>query len=208
MRPDWEARPAWNGLHMVPNTRLSLRPGVPRDAQCIHGLVLAHTNEPRARSSRSEVPQSRGGVPACHVMVQAGACTHGASGLQADEVGGEEFVAGLLLHSERASRAGGTVGACASLDHYMAGWHATSTLGHLASAAACSRLLGLSEKQTVYALGIGGTQASGLKRVFGTMCKPFHAGRASQSGLIGPSGRAGVYEPRTSWKAPKVSSRP
>ena len=93
---------------------------------------------------------------------------------------GHEFLTAYLIGLQ----AGGTVGACASLDHYMAGWHATSTLGHLASAAACSRLIGISENQTVYALGIAGTQASGLKRVFGTMCKPFHAGRASQSGLM------------------------
>lgn len=93
---------------------------------------------------------------------------------------GREFLAAYLIGLQ----AGGTVGACASLDHYLAGWHATSTLGHLASAAACARLLGLSEQQTVYALGIGGTQSSGLKRVFGTMCKPFHAGRSSQSGLM------------------------
>jgi 2-methylcitrate dehydratase PrpD len=36
----------------------------------------------------------------------------------------------------------------------------------------------------LYALGIAGTQAGGLKRVFGTMCKPFHAGAASQGGLM------------------------
>jgi 2-methylcitrate dehydratase PrpD len=93
---------------------------------------------------------------------------------------GKDFLTAYLIGLQ----AGGTVGACASLDHYMAGWHATSTLGHLASAAGCSRLLGLTEQQTVYALGIGGTQSSGLKRVFGTMCKPFHAGRSSQAGLM------------------------
>ena len=93
---------------------------------------------------------------------------------------GKDFLTAYLIGLQ----VGGTVGACASLDHYMAGWHATSTLGHLASAAACSRLLGLSEKQATYALGIGGTQSSGLKRVFGTMCKPFHAGRSSQAGLL------------------------
>ncbi|MBW1710621.1 MAG: MmgE/PrpD family protein, partial [Deltaproteobacteria bacterium] len=48
----------------------------------------------------------------------------------------------------------------------------------------CSRLLGLDEQQAVYALGIAGTQSSGLKRVFGTMCKPFHAGRASEAGVM------------------------
>ena len=44
--------------------------------------------------------------------------------------------------------------------------------------------MGLDEQQTVYALGIAGTQASGLKSAFGTMCKPFHAGKASQAGLM------------------------
>lgn len=81
-------------------------------------------------------------------------------------------------------KAGAAIGACAGMEHYMSGWHATSTLGHLASAAACARLMGLDEQQTSYALGIAGTQASGLKRVFGTMCKPFHAGRSSQAGLM------------------------
>ncbi|HQP56801.1 MAG TPA: MmgE/PrpD family protein [Syntrophorhabdus sp.] len=93
---------------------------------------------------------------------------------------GKDFLTAYIIGLQ----VGGTIGACASLDHYMGGWHATSTLGHLASAAACARLLGLSEKQATYALGIGGTQSSGLKRVFGTMCKPFHAGRSSQAGLL------------------------
>lgn len=81
-------------------------------------------------------------------------------------------------------KAGAVIGTCAGMEHYMSGWHATATLGHLASAAACARLMGLNEQQTLYALGIAGTQASGLKKVFGSMCKPFHAGRSSQAGLI------------------------
>ncbi|MFZ3207648.1 MAG: MmgE/PrpD family protein [Geobacteraceae bacterium] len=81
-------------------------------------------------------------------------------------------------------KVGAVIGSCAGMPHYMAGSHATSTIGHLASAAACAKLLRLNELQTVYALGIAGTQASGFKRVFGTMCKPFHAGRASQVGLM------------------------
>jgi 2-methylcitrate dehydratase PrpD len=80
-------------------------------------------------------------------------------------------------------KAAAVIGTCAGLPHYMSGSHATATIGHLASAAACARLLELDEQQTVFALGIAGTQAAGLKRVFGTMCKPFHAGRASQAGL-------------------------
>lgn len=92
---------------------------------------------------------------------------------------GREFLTAYLIGLQ----AGATVGVCAGLDHYMAGWHATATLGHIASAAGCARLLGLDEDQSVHALGIGGTQSSGLKRVFGTMCKPFHAGMSSQGGL-------------------------
>ena len=96
------------------------------------------------------------------------------------EGSGRDFLTAYLIGLQ----AGAVVGACASLDHYMAGWHATATLGHIASAAACARMLGLEKTQTQYALGIGATQSSGLKRVFGTMCKPFHAGRAAQSGLM------------------------
>lgn len=81
-------------------------------------------------------------------------------------------------------KVGATVGAAAGLEHYKAGWHATSTIGYLASAGGCARLLGLDERQTVHCLGIAGTQASGLKRVFGSMCKPFHAGRCSQGGVM------------------------
>jgi 2-methylcitrate dehydratase PrpD len=78
---------------------------------------------------------------------------------------------------------GAALGGFAGMRHYLAGWHGTSTMGHLASASACARLLGLDEQQTTHALGIAATQASGLKRVFGTMCKPFHAGKCSQAGL-------------------------
>ncbi|MDA3897788.1 MAG: MmgE/PrpD family protein [Desulfobacteraceae bacterium] len=93
---------------------------------------------------------------------------------------GHDFLTAYLIGLQ----AGATIGVCAGLDHYMAGWHATSTLGHLASAAGCARLLGLDVRQTAWAIGIAATQSSGLKRVFGTMCKPFHAGRSSQAGLM------------------------
>jgi 2-methylcitrate dehydratase PrpD len=96
------------------------------------------------------------------------------------EKSGETFLAAYLVGLQ----AGITVAQCAGIEHYMAGWHGTSTIGHLASAAGCARLLGLDAKQCSHALGIGATQASGLKRVFGTMCKPFHAGRSSEAGLM------------------------
>jgi len=68
--------------------------------------------------------------------------------------------------------------------HYWDGWHATSTLGTFGSAVGCSKILGLDVEKTVFALGIAGTQAAGLRQVFGTMCKPFHAGKAAMNGLL------------------------
>src|SRR5258708_9501008 len=68
--------------------------------------------------------------------------------------------------------------------HCDGGFHATGTIGCLGAAAACAHLLGLDTEATARALGIAGTQAAGLKSQFGTMCKPFHAGKASQSGLL------------------------
>jgi 2-methylcitrate dehydratase PrpD len=69
--------------------------------------------------------------------------------------------------------------------HYnVLGFHATGTLGSFGSAAACASLLGLDAERFATALGIAGTQASGLKSMFGTMCKPLHAGKAAQNGMF------------------------
>lgn len=67
--------------------------------------------------------------------------------------------------------------------HYEVGWHITATAGVLGAAAASARLLGLTEAQTVWALGLAATQASGLREMFGSMAKSLHPGRAAQNGL-------------------------
>jgi 2-methylcitrate dehydratase PrpD len=69
--------------------------------------------------------------------------------------------------------------------HYnVLGFHATGTLGCFGAAAACAHLLRLDAEQFATALGIAGTQAAGLKSMFGTMCKPLHAGKAAQNGMV------------------------
>jgi 2-methylcitrate dehydratase PrpD len=69
--------------------------------------------------------------------------------------------------------------------HYNTlGFHATGTLGSFGAAAACAHLLGLGAEEFATALGIAGTQAAGLKSMFGTMCKPLHAGKAAYHGLL------------------------
>jgi 2-methylcitrate dehydratase PrpD len=66
-------------------------------------------------------------------------------------------------------------------DHYAKGWHATTTLGGIGSAVACCHLLGLSEAQTVNAIGLAVAQASGSRINFGTMAKSFQAGHCGAS---------------------------
>jgi 2-methylcitrate dehydratase PrpD len=76
------------------------------------------------------------------------------------------------------------IGEMMGLAHYDHGWHATATIGTFGAAAGSARLLGLDADQTAMALGIAATQAAGLKSMFGTMCKPLHAGKAAMNGLM------------------------
>jgi len=81
---------------------------------------------------------------------------------------------------------GPRVGLCMGSEHIAQGWHSGATLGVFSSAASCARALSLDPLKTLHALGIAGTQASGLMAAqYGAMVKRMHAGRASQSGLYG-----------------------
>jgi 2-methylcitrate dehydratase PrpD len=87
----------------------------------------------------------------------------------------ESFVAGY--------ETAGRIGLLVEPSHYARGFHATATVGSFSATAAAGRMLGLSEEQLAVAFGIAATQAAGLKSNFGTMCKPLHAGTASEHGL-------------------------
>jgi 2-methylcitrate dehydratase PrpD len=110
---------------------------------------------------------------------------------------GREVITAFVAGYETACR----IGAALQPGHYNLGFHSTGTVGAFGAAAACARLLGLDAEATAIALGIAGTQAAGLKSQFGTMCKPFHAGKAAQNGLLaarlaarGFSSRADIIE--------------
>lgn len=87
----------------------------------------------------------------------------------------ESFVAGY--------ETAGRIGLLVEPSHYAKGFHATATVGSFSATAAAGRMLGLSDQQLAVAFGIAATQAAGLKSNFGTMCKPLHAGTASEHGL-------------------------
>lgn len=64
------------------------------------------------------------------------------------------------------------------------GWHATPTLGGVGAAAAAAVVLGLPQERIEHALGIAATQAGGLTVSFGTMSKPFHAGKVAMDAVL------------------------
>ncbi|MGY8990575.1 MAG: MmgE/PrpD family protein [Rhodospirillales bacterium] len=68
--------------------------------------------------------------------------------------------------------------------HYRKGWHPTGTLGLFGAAAACGRLLDLTDEQLATAFAICASEASGLKSNFGTYVKPLHSGLANRNGLF------------------------
>ena len=94
-------------------------------------------------------------------------------------VSGPDFLHAMILGVETECRIGNAI----HPEHYDVGWHITGTAGVLGAAAAAGRLLNLSETEMCFAFGIAATQASGLRDVFGTMCKPFHVGHAAKNGL-------------------------
>ena len=96
------------------------------------------------------------------------------------EATGEQLLTAFIVGIEVESRIGTLVGPVP----YTRGWHSTSTIGVYGAAAAGCHLLGANQEQFGHALGLAGSQASGLKANFGTMTKPFHAGHAAERGLL------------------------
>jgi 2-methylcitrate dehydratase PrpD len=68
--------------------------------------------------------------------------------------------------------------------HHEKGWHPTGVFGSIAAAAACASLRKLDAEKTAHAIALGASQSAGVMANFGTMTKPFHAGRSGQSGLL------------------------
>ena len=97
------------------------------------------------------------------------------------QASGKEAITAYVVGFEVESKLGRGM---APSGHYQRGWHATATMGTMGAAAASARLLKLDVQQTIMTLGIAASQASGLRRNFGTMTKPFHAGNAARSGVV------------------------
>jgi 2-methylcitrate dehydratase PrpD len=95
-------------------------------------------------------------------------------------VTGRDFLNALVLGVETECRIGNAV----YPDHYDRGWHITGTAGVFGAAAAMGKLLGLSEQQMVWALGLAASQPVGFRESFGSMNKSFNPGRAAHNGMM------------------------
>ncbi len=106
-------------------------------------------------------------IPAALAMAEAGGA------------GMDQLIDAALVGVEASVRIGQWLGR----GHYQIGFHQTATAGAFGATLACARLMGLTPGQTVHALGLAATRASGLKSQFGTMGKPYNAGIAAESGV-------------------------
>jgi 2-methylcitrate dehydratase PrpD len=88
---------------------------------------------------------------------------------------------------------------------YHEGFHPTGACGVFGAAVAAAKILKLSPKEIVWALGIAGTQASGLEewKSDGSWTKRMHPGKAAQGGILaallarkGYTGPATIFEGR------------
>jgi len=68
--------------------------------------------------------------------------------------------------------------------HHRKGWHPTGIFGPIGAAAACASLRRLDAERATNAVALAASQSSGVMANFGTMTKPFHAGRSAHSGLM------------------------
>ncbi len=87
-----------------------------------------------------------------------------------------------------------------AVDH--AGWHSTGVFGCLAAAAgAAAAMRPRRERRVANALGAAATQVGGLTGSFGTMAKPFHAGKAAMNGVLSAELAAGGFVPALTWSS-------
>ena len=100
-----------------------------------------------------------------------------------------EMLAAFVTGFETASRVGYGLGEAVT----ARGWHGTGVFGRLGAAAASAALLKLDVERTLHALGAAATQTSGLTASFGTMAKPFHAGKAAMDGVLSAQLAAGGF---------------
>lgn len=133
---------------------------------------------------------------------------------QKTRAAGGEFLTAAVAGFEALIR----IGMVAPARFHERGLHATSLCGTPAAAAIAARLTGLDSAATAHAIGVAGSQASGLREAYlgdATDTKALHAGWASHAGVVaaelaalGFSGPSRVFEGRFGFYNAFVSPDP
>jgi aconitate decarboxylase len=116
---------------------------------------------------------------ACAVVLPAAFAA--AEHIGVDKVDGKKLLTAIIAGFEVGPR----VGLCMNGDLMIVkGWHSPGIFGPFAASVAAGIVLGLDAEQQFHALGIAGTQASGLMAAqFGSMVKRMQCAKNAQSGL-------------------------
>lgn len=178
------------------------------------GVAIAAQDEGAARAVRSVVARWSGGGGKAHILfgdaapAAAAAMVNGvmAHCLDFDDthvgslahLSGPTWAAAFALGTERGAsprtmiraflagfETGGRLGGGGMGDALNErSLHSTGFFGCLAAAAAAAAVLALDKDGIRHSLGAAATQAAGLTGSFGTMAKPFHAGKAAFNGVL------------------------
>ena len=99
------------------------------------------------------------------------------------KVSGRDFITAITAGYDLMIRLGRTLDPS---KHYARGFHPTGTCGVFGASIVASKLLHLGEEQTIWALGIAGSQAAGSLEFLaqGAWTKRFHAGWSAHSGVL------------------------
>jgi 2-methylcitrate dehydratase PrpD len=120
-------------------------------------------------------------VPGAHVHPGAVVIPAALATAEQESASGERLLLGVIAGYETMARVGRAIG--------EAGWgfHITGVAGPIGAAVASAVTRGLSPEQTLRAIGIACSSASGIKSFTqgsGGMIKRMHAGRAAESGVL------------------------
>lgn len=99
------------------------------------------------------------------------------------QAAGADVLAAFAVGTEVSVKLSETIGR----EHYLRGFHMTSTCGVFGATAGVCHLRRLSREATCMAVGIAGSESAGVRENFGTMTKPMHSGRAAENAVFAAS---------------------
>ena len=145
----------------------------PRFAACANGTAIHADNfddtTPQVRADRTGGIHASGAVlPVVLALAECGGAP------------GRDMFAAYHAGVEVASRLNHAMGP----RHYGDGFHTTGTLNVFGAAVAAGMMLGLDEDGFRRAIALAASQASGIRRNFGTMAEILHPGHAAECGIV------------------------